>query len=76
VLNKKEGKLMFESTLVAELARRQGQNTVINAFNYEETGILALAGADFVVLVETIGYGVSDTETISVDALHSAFFPA
>ncbi|MED4155940.1 hypothetical protein [Priestia aryabhattai] len=67
---------MFESTLIAELARRQGQNTVLNSFNYEGTGILAIAGTDFVVLVETVGYGVSETETISVDAIQSAFFPA
>ncbi|MCG0050099.1 MULTISPECIES: hypothetical protein [Priestia] len=67
---------MFESTLVAELARRQGQIVIINTFNYEQTGILAVVEADYVVLVETVGYGVSDTEIISVDAIQSAFFPA
>ncbi|MBZ6484010.1 hypothetical protein [Priestia aryabhattai] len=67
---------MFESTLVAELARRQGQSVIINTFNYEQTGILAVVEADYVVLVETVGYGVSDTEIISVDAIQSAFFPA
>lgn len=67
---------MFESTLVAELARRQGHRVTIETFNYEQTGILAVVEADYVVLVETIGYGISSTEVISVDAIQSAFFPA
>ncbi len=67
---------MFESTLVAELARRQGHRVTIETFNYEQTGILAVVEADYVVLVETIGYGISSTEIISVDAIQSAFFPA
>lgn len=67
---------MFESTLDAELARRQGHRVTIETFNYEQTGILAVVEADYIVLVETIGYGISSTEIISIDAIQSAFFPA
>ncbi|PAK45954.1 hypothetical protein [Priestia megaterium] len=67
---------MFASTLRDELARRQGQNLTINNFNYSGTGILALVQDDYVVLVESTGYALYETENIPVEQIQSVFIPA
>ncbi|KQU16208.1 hypothetical protein [Priestia megaterium] len=65
---------MFESTLAAELARRQGTTGTIDAFNYlNKTGIIGIVGDDYVLFVEAFGSG-SVNPIIPIDAIHAIVF--
>ncbi|MBU8756999.1 hypothetical protein [Priestia megaterium] len=67
---------MFASTLIEELAKRQGHTVTVNTFNYGGTGVLAMVQADYITIVESTGYGLYETESIPVESIQSAFFPA
>jgi len=67
---------MFASTLIEELAKRQGHIVTINTFNYGATGVLAMVQADYITIVESTGYGLYDNQNIPVESIQSAFFPA
>lgn len=67
---------MFASTLIEELAKRQGHLVTVNTFNYGATGVLAMVQADYITIVETVGYGIYENQNIPVDSIQSAFFPA
>ncbi|MDY0943750.1 hypothetical protein [Priestia megaterium] len=67
---------MFASTLIEELAKRQGHIVTVNTFNYGATGVLAMVQADYITVVESTGYGLYDSQNIPVESIQSAFFPA
>ncbi|CAI8947743.1 Glycosyltransferase [Priestia megaterium] len=67
---------MFASTLIEELAKRQGHLVTVNTFNYGGTGVLAMVQADYITIVESAGYGIYENENIPVDSIQSVFFPA
>lgn len=67
---------MFSSTLIEELAKRQGHIVTVNTFNYGATGVLAMVQADYITIVESVGYGLYENQNIPVESIQSAFFPA
>ncbi|MGG3799485.1 hypothetical protein [Metabacillus fastidiosus] len=56
---------MFNSILLAELARRMGSRVLIVTDNYEGEGTLMNIVGDLVALNETEGYG-NETTTVNI----------